>query len=177
MEKSGNKILLEWASDSAFRFFPVVADETLGFRLHDADAATNKVLAAAGREKVRDFIDLIQLDQNYVSLGVAIWAASGKDEGYTPDLIIDQLRRHSRINPATLAGVKLATRSDAVELKKRWLECLASAESLIATMPPEPLGCIYLDQNGQPARGEKFDPIWVPHFGSVKGAWPKLSED
>ena len=42
---------IEWAHDSAFRFYPVQADEQLGYRLHDADAAVNKVLALAGRVK------------------------------------------------------------------------------------------------------------------------------
>ncbi len=43
----------------------------LGYRLHDADAATNKVLAAVGRQMVRDFIDLMHLDRTYISLGIA----------------------------------------------------------------------------------------------------------
>ncbi len=173
---NGNKVLLEWAADSVFRFFPIVPDNVLGFRLHDADAATNKVLAAAGREKVRDFIDLIHLDRTCISLGVAIWAASGKDDGYTPDLVIDQLRRHSRINPVSLEGVKFAHRTEAVALKREWLDCLKAAEDLIATFPPEPLGCLYLDLKGELPRGTAFDPTWVPHYGSVKGAWPKLEE-
>ena len=50
--REGQKIRLEWAADSAFRFFPIVEDEILGYRLHNADVATNKVLAAAGREKI-----------------------------------------------------------------------------------------------------------------------------
>lgn len=47
---------LEWTQDSVFRFFPVVADPDCGFRLHDVDAATNKILALAGRDEVRDFV-------------------------------------------------------------------------------------------------------------------------
>ena len=174
--KDGQKVRLEWAADSAFRFFPIVEDKILGYRLHDADVATNKVLAAAGREKVRDFIDLIQLDRTYVSLGVAIWAASGKDEGYTPELVIDQLRRHSRINPASIGNVVLAYPADAVALKSEWVKCLLAAEALLASFPADPLGCLYLDQSGQPARGEVFDPSWVPHHGCVKGAWPKIGD-
>lgn len=50
---------IEWAYDSAFRFFPVVPDPVLGFRLHDADLAVNKVLAGAGRIEIRDYLDLI----------------------------------------------------------------------------------------------------------------------
>jgi hypothetical protein len=171
----GESIRLDWAADSAFRFFPIVPDDVLGFRLHDADAATNKVLAAIGRQKVRDFIDLMQLDQTYISLGVAVWAAAGKDEGYTPQMIMQELRRNSRINPASMEGVILAHSQSPVALKAQWLERFTAAEALIASFPSDPLGCLYLDQNDQPARAKTFDPAWVPHYGSVKGAWPKLA--
>jgi hypothetical protein len=171
-----DQVRLDWAADSAFRFFPIVADEILGYRLHDADAATNKVLAAIARRKVRDFIDLIQMDRVYMPLGIAVWAAVGKDEGYTPDLIIQELRRNSRINPASLDDLKLVHPGDAVAIKAELLACFASAEKLITTIPPEPLGCLYLEPSGQPARGDVFDPSWVSHFGSVKGAWPKIGE-
>ena len=174
--RAGEIIRLDWAADSAFRFFPIVRDEILGFRLHDADAATNKVLAAVSRQKVRDFIDLMQLDRDYISLGVAVWGAAAKDEGYTPTTIMQELRRNSRINPATLGDVTLARPETALTLKADWLERFAAAEKLIASIPPEPIQCLYLDQNGQPARGEKFDSNWVPHFGSVKGAWPKIGD-
>ncbi|MBF0488911.1 MAG: hypothetical protein HQK98_12210 [Nitrospirae bacterium] len=42
---------LEWVRDSDFRFFPTVKDELFGYRLHIADLATNKALAAAGRRQ------------------------------------------------------------------------------------------------------------------------------
>ena len=167
-------VRIDWAADSAYRFFPIVKDEVLGYRLHDADAATNKVLAAVGRQKVRDFIDLMQLDREYVSLGVAVWAAVDKDEGYTPPLVMEFLRRNSLINPATLDDVILVEPETPVTLKTRWLQRLEAAKQLISTLPQQPLGCLYLDRNGQPARGEVFDPSWTPHFGSVGGAWPKI---
>jgi hypothetical protein len=175
--RADESIRLDWAADSAFRYFPVVPDEVLGFRLHDADAATNKVLAAVSRQKVRDFIDLMQLDRNYVALGIAVWAAAGKDEGYTPDMIMQELRRNSRINPVSLEGVTLVAPQTPVALKAEWLEKFAAAERLIASIPAEPIRCLYLDKNGQPARGKIFDPEWVPHHGSVKGAWPKLAQE
>jgi hypothetical protein len=173
--KDGESLRLDWAADSAFRFFPIVPDEVLGFRLHDADAATNKVLAAIGRNKVRDFIDLMQLDRTYIALGVAVWAAAGKDEGYTPEMIMQELRRNSRINPASLQGVTLAQPVTPVALKAEWLERFARAEALMATFPPAHLGCLYLDQKMQPARGERYELSWIPHFGTIQGAWPKMT--
>ena len=55
------QLKLEWAQESAFRFFPVQEDERCGYRLHDADAATNKLLALAGRDEIRDFVDILHL--------------------------------------------------------------------------------------------------------------------
>jgi hypothetical protein len=40
--------VLQWVQDSAYRFFPLVEDETFGLTLHPFDHATNKVLALAG---------------------------------------------------------------------------------------------------------------------------------
>jgi hypothetical protein len=176
VSRDGESVRLDWATDSAFRFFPIVPDDVFGYRLHDADAATNKVLAAVSRQKVRDFIDLMQLDRTYISLGIAAWAAAAKDEGYTALSVMQELRRNSLINPATLGSVKLASRADAVALKSQWLESFAAAERLIATIPLEPIQCIYLGHDGQPARGEVFDPSWTLHYGSVGGAWPKIVE-
>jgi hypothetical protein len=176
ISRDGETVRLDWAADSSFRFFPIVPDELLGYRLHDADAATNKVLAAVNRQKVRDFIDLMQLDRTYISLGIAAWGAAAKDEGYTPLSVMQELRRNSLINPVTLGSVPLAGPADAVALKTQWLERFAAAEKLIATIPPEPIRCLYLDRTGQPARGDVFDPTWTPHFGSVGGAWPKIIE-
>lgn len=175
--RDGLKITLEWAADSAFRFFPIVPDEVLGFRLHDADAATNKVLAAIARRKVRDFIDLMQVDRTYMPLGVAVWAAVAKDEGWTPELMMQELRRNSRINPETLGPLLLVEPQNPVKLKAEWLACFARAEALMATFPPESFGSLFLAPDGQPARGEKYDPAWKPHFGSVKGAWPTIAPE
>jgi hypothetical protein len=38
---------LEWAHDSAFRFFPTQRHELLGYVLHPVDLATNKASAGA----------------------------------------------------------------------------------------------------------------------------------
>src|SRR5262249_11226780 len=60
------RVRLDWTPDSAFRFFPAVPDDEFGYRLHDADLATNKVLALAGRSEVRDFLDILLIDQTYL---------------------------------------------------------------------------------------------------------------
>jgi hypothetical protein len=175
VSRDGQSLRLEWATDSAFRFFPLVPDPQLGFRLHDADAATNKVLAAASRDKVRDIVDLLYLNRTYIPLGIAIWAACGKDEGLTPELILEQLKRNSRINPASLEGLDLAQPLDPQAIKTEWLAALDHAQSAMKTLPPLTLGFLFLDKkNGNPVRNSVPPSDWVAHRGSVKGAWPRL---
>ena len=73
---------IEWAQDSAFRFYPLSKDDRFGYRLHHADAAVNKVLALAGRSEIRDFVDVLHLHDTYLSLGALAWAGCGKDPGF-----------------------------------------------------------------------------------------------
>jgi hypothetical protein len=86
----GKQLKMEWAQDSAFRFFPVLKDDRCGYRLHDADAAVNKLLALAGRQEVRDYVDVLYLNRSYLSLGAMAWAACGKDPGFTPLFLLEQ---------------------------------------------------------------------------------------
>ncbi len=81
---------LDWTTGSSFRFFPVQPDEDFGYCLHAADLAINKVLAFVGRCEIRDFLDVLYLDATYLGLGAMMWAACGKDPGYTPALLLDQ---------------------------------------------------------------------------------------
>ena len=55
----GEKTDIQWVSDSAYRFFPLLEDELLGLTLHPFDLATNKLLALMGREVPRDWVDTI----------------------------------------------------------------------------------------------------------------------
>jgi hypothetical protein len=45
----GVRARLEWARDSAFRFFPLLHHQGFGLTLRPFDLATNKVLALVGR--------------------------------------------------------------------------------------------------------------------------------
>ena len=96
VERGEDTLRLDWTHDSAFRFFPAQPDDDFGYCLHQADLAVNKVLALAGRTEIRDFLDILSLDETYLGLGAMMWAACGKDSGYTPCLLVDQTNRHTR---------------------------------------------------------------------------------
>lgn len=172
-----DRVRLDWTTDSAFRFFPVIPDSEFGYCLHQADLATNKVLALAGRVEIRDFLDVLFLDRTYLSLGASVWAACGKDQGYTPALLLDFTNRHCRFQQRDLQAEHLARPVDLTELKTQWLAAREQAEQLFALLPAEELGCLYLDADGDPVTPDPVSPDFprlTRHFGSVRGAWPKI---
>lgn len=176
--RGDDRVRLDWTTDSAFRFFPVIPDDDFGYCLHPADLATNKVLALAGRVEVRDLLDVLLIDRSYLSLGATMWAACGKDPGYTPRLLLDFTNRHSRFQQADLEGEHLAHPVDLIELKKQWLAARDQAERLFQQLPPEDLGCLYLNAMQMPVTPAPINPDFTKltrHFGSIRGAWPKIS--
>src|SRR2546427_294842 len=74
IRRGGQETKIEWVHDSAFRFFPVERDLELGWRLNFWDAATNKVLALIGRQKIRDYLDCLYLHEHHLHLGALAWA-------------------------------------------------------------------------------------------------------
>jgi PAS domain-containing protein len=156
----------------------VQPDELCGYRLHDADAATNKVLALAGRNELRDFVDVLYLDETYLSLGAMIWAACGKDPGYTPDFLLDQAARHTSYAQQELDLLLLKKPMNMPAMKQQWLQALERARDLIASLPREEIGCLYLDADGvvvdPDPSAEAFAGL-TRHRGSMRGAWPTLS--
>jgi hypothetical protein len=170
---------LEWVHDSAFRFFPVERDLELGWRLNFWDAATNKVLALVGRQKIRDYLDCLYLHERHLHLGALAWAAGGKDPGMTPDLIVDWAARGNRFRSEDLAEVRLSQPVDLRAAKQVWLEAIAQARALIEKLPMDEMGCLYLDAASQPVcpdPGSAEFPKLTRHFGSIKGAWPRIAE-
>lgn len=176
ISRDGESLRLEWAWDSAFRFFPVQPDEEFGWRLHLADLATNKMLALAGRWKVRDFVDALYLDETFASLGLLAWAAAGKDSGLTPWLILEQANRFNRLRPEEFLEKLGTDKFDYVAMKTRWREGVEAARTLVDALPSRELGALYLDADGRPA-----NPLVVagtrPHYATLGGVWPHLVGD
>lgn len=176
VHKNNDFLKLEWVRDTAFRFFPVIEDELLGYRLSDVDLMVNKCLALANRVEVRDILDLIEQNESILSLSSACWASCGKDPGFSPEMLLDQMRRHSIIDPAQLAAELLVAPFDPKLLKKEWLKLLDITHKEIDNFPETQIGCIYLDQSGEVVKDPnkiKFDEL-IPHYGSIGGCWPRV---
>ena len=169
----GEALEIDWAADSAFRFFPIQKDEVLGWRLHLFDMATNKALALATRSVTRDYVDIVELDRTY-PLEAVIWAACGKDEGFSPMLLLDMMRRFARINPRQLETIQ-ARQLDPIALKKAWIAMSDRAEAEITrladTRPEIPIGVAFVSSRGEPRWiGSESNPHI--HRPSVRGCLP-----
>jgi hypothetical protein len=170
---------LDWCHDSVFRFFPIMADPDFGYCLHPLDLATNKMLALAGRSKIRDYIDILYLHQSVLSLGALCWAACGKDPGFNPSSLLEMAKRHTRYQESELAAENLTRPLKLTDLKQNWIQAADEAEALFDRLPAEEIGCLYLDAAGKPVTPDPASPEFpklIRHFGCVRGAWPRLTE-
>ena len=102
VSKGGDRVIVQWLRESAFRFFPLVDDEEFGLVLHPFDLATNKVLALAGRLEPRDWIDVLTTHDKLQPLGYLLWAACGKDPGFSPASLLAEAGRSGRYSQAEL---------------------------------------------------------------------------
>ena len=176
--KDGAEMEIDWAADSAFRFFPIEEDPVLGWRLHLFDVATNKALALSARSETRDYIDILELGKTY-PLAAICWAACGKDPGFSPLYLLKMMRRFAKIRPETLDKIK-ARNLDPIQMKKDWIEMSDQAEAAMERVsndrPDLEIGCAFVDSEFKPHWIEDRDDLLV-HFGSLRGCWPEFPDD
>ena len=175
---------IQWARDSAYRFFPLVEDPLLGLTLHPFDLATNKVLALSGREEPRDWIDTITCNDRLQSFALLAWAACGKDPGFNPSFLVEFV---ARVRYAQAELDKLVTTQepfDAAELSRKWHGMIAAARETIPLLPPEEAGKCVANEDGTLFRGTDDElraaldaGRIVFHEGRIGGAWPRIVTD
>jgi hypothetical protein len=167
---------VEWARDSAWRFLPTVQDERVGFVLHPVDLAVNKVLALAGRNEPRDVLDTLHFHRTLLSLGVLCWAACGKDPGFTPLSLLEQLKRRGLVREEDLERLDLAVPVDLLSLKTEWLGALDTVEMFVDARPAEEIGCLYYSASQRAFVDPRKVPDAVSHFGRPGGVLPRVEE-
>jgi hypothetical protein len=150
--KHNKSTIIQWMSESRVRFFPLVRDAEWGARLHPADLAVNKILAASSRSKARDFVDLVEIDSSFCPLGVLVMAASGKPPHYSPQRMIEEMRRRGlSISNGDYEAVR---RNGAVwnahDMRAKLEVALDKAEAYVRTAPPESIGLLPVDSNEVP---------------------------
>ncbi len=168
------RLLIDWAQDSIWRFFPPVQLEAIGYVLHPVDLAINKVLALAGRSEPRDFVDTLYLHECVLPLGALVWAATGKDPGLNPAMLLEMLQRRGQITEIELRRLDLRRPMDLKEMNKSWKSALKSADEWINERPADQAGCLYTHpQSGlvfAPLKNESADIL----EGKPGGVLPKL---
>ncbi len=166
---------IDWAADSAFRFFPIEQDPQFGWRLHLFDLATNKALTLSARTETRDYVDILELHQRF-PLSAICWAACGKDPGFTPLSLLKMMRRFARVSPTELDKIR-ARALDAVVLKNTWIAISDEAEArmthLADEQPDLPIGVAFVDQQGRPCWPGDDNALRI-HAPSIRGCWPSV---
>ena len=173
---------MQWARDSAYRFFPLLRHAELGLTLHPFDLATSKVLALMSRAEPRDFVDTLTCDRALQPLGYLAWAACGKDPGFGPAAILDLAARTARYSEIELAGLDFeGTPPTASDLSRRWHAALEAAREVVDLIPPKEAGLAVLGKNGALFRGDPnallsalAEDGLVYHPGSIRGAFPQI---
>lgn len=182
-QSAGERVLMEWARDSAFRFFPLVEDEQMGLTLHPFDLATNKVLALAGRLEIRDWIDVQECSRSIQHLGLLIWAACGKDPGFSPPALLNEASRSSHYSQEEMNRLDFGGAiPDIGALSRQWKATMKEARDLIEMLPAEQAGQCLLTRSGALFTGttqelknaiESGKLFW--HQGTVGGVLPTVT--
>jgi hypothetical protein len=177
-----DRVHVEWARGSAFRFFLLRLHDEFGLTLDAFDLATNRVLALVGRLEVRDSVDVIACDERVQPLGYLAWAASAKDPGFGPGAILEAAARSTRYSAEEVAGLSFdGVPPDAAELARSWHRILDRARPTIALLPPDEVGACILDTSGgliQAAPDELAARLRAGevsyHHGRIGGAMPRV---
>lgn len=184
VSRGDDRLLVEWARDSAFRFFPLVEHDELGLALHPFDLATNKVLALVGRLEPRDWLDVIVCDERMQPLGYLAWAACGKDPAFTPHGILDHARRSARYSSEELVSLSFDGPAPAVaDLFRKWHAALETASAIVDRLPALHAGEAVLTADGYVFTGAigeleraLADDRVMFHPGRIGGALPTIGK-
>lgn len=182
MAHEGGAVVLQWARDSAYRFFPLVEHREFGLTLHPFDLATNKVLALVGRLEVRDWVDVLECDERLQPFGYLAWAACGKDPGFSPASLLEHAARSGRYSAEEVGSLAFeGPTPDAADLSRRWRALLGAAREVVAQLPAEESGKCVLDQEGRLFRGDVpalrealVSGTILFHSGRIRGALPRI---
>jgi hypothetical protein len=180
VEQKKQATKVEWAQDTSWRFMPVQQDPDLGYVLHPMDLVINKMLALVGRDEARDYLDVIDSDEKILPLGAQIWAACGKDPGYSPNGILEMLKRRGKYRDEDFKRLHLLQPVDLHKLKSTWILAIENAEAFVQERPFEEIGCLYFSklQNKffQPSKSTLMSELQI-HRGKPGGVLPMILEN
>jgi hypothetical protein len=109
-------------------------------------------------------------------LGAAIWATVGKSIGFTPEGVVNEIRRTARYTREDFNRVASDPPVDPAATMIRLRELLNEAEAFVARMPTEKVGLLFLN-NGRVVQPDP-DHLdrYQTHAGHRRGHWPASAE-
>ena len=145
--------VLQWTAALAREFYAPVPDPQFGHRLHLADLAVNKALAAASRMKKRDFVDLWMLDRHVMPLWRMACGAPGKDTDLNPFSVIERISFNwsitaRRNDPSD--WLVLTVDVPLEEIGGDLRNAMRDARLVLPDVQPEHYGRLQIDEAGRP---------------------------
>ncbi|MDE0303422.1 MAG: hypothetical protein OXI87_00850 [Albidovulum sp.] len=145
--------VLQWTAALAREFYAPVPDRQFGYRLHLADLAVNKALAASGRMRKRDFADLWMLDRHVMPLWRMACAAPGKETDLNPFSLLEDASFNwsvtvRRDSPGD--QLMLTTEVSLEEIGEGLRKAMREARLVLRDVGPECYGRLQVDESGQP---------------------------
>jgi hypothetical protein len=121
-------------------------------------------------------VDLLTIHERILRLGAVVWASAGKALGFTPEGIINEIRRVARYTVEDFRRVASDPPLDPAATMTRLREALSEAEAVVARMPTDKAGLLFLKdgQVVQPDPGRLTD--YQTHAGQRQGHWPSSPE-
>jgi hypothetical protein len=125
---------------------------------------------------------LINADRRLQPLGYLLWAACGKDPGFSPGSLLAHARRTTRDSALEVAQLDFrGAAPDAGELARTWRGMLENASSVVDLLPADEAGHCVLTAQGDLCRCSPAHLAEVVaerrfrfHPGSLGGAYPRL---
>ena len=143
--------IIQWARGLMCEFFKPVPDQLFGFRLHHADLAANKALAAGSRTKFRDFIDLWMIDKHVIPLWRVACAAPGKDTKFNPFSLVEKIARNFHMARTDQVQQFTVTNEFSTEAMFHGLmDSIDEARTVLPKVRPEHYGRLELKAHDQP---------------------------
>jgi len=121
-------------------------------------------------------VDLLTIHDRILPLGAVVWASAGKALGFTPEGIINEIRRMARYTEADFRRIDSDPPLDPAATMTRLRDVLTEAEAFVTRMPTDKVGLLFLKEGRvvqpDPDRLEEYQ----THAGQKRGQWPTSTE-